>query len=772
MNNNTLSLNGSWRLYFAPEHSAGLAQTPMELSNWPAPPIEALVPGNVELDLMRAGLEADPFYGENLYAYRKYEFYTWWFVRDFEIPADYANKALSLCFDGLDTFTTIWLNGTVIGHTDNMLIPHKLDITPYAKPGATNTIAVHIHAAMNRARAQYFPAGIRIWEHTGDEMLYIRKAPHSFGWDISARLLSAGLWRDVTVQAAEKTHIREVYYATQALTDRSATLAVRWRIFTDSPMFENLQVRVSGVSGTSRFEQTSAATFVSGKLTIEISNPTLWWPRGYGEPHLYDVTFELLENGNTVDLRQEKIGLRKIDLIRSYGDDCGEFLFKCNHVPILVKGANWVHLDCLHSRDIHRLEKIHAGLCDLQCNMVRCWGGNVYESDAFFDLCDREGIMVWQDFAMGCAAYSQLPEFREAIKKEATATIIRLRNHASLALWAGDNEVDQNLVNMGHTLPHAKYNAVTREELPLAIQMHDPMRDYIPSSPYLPEGELNEYNVPEQHNWGARDYFKGDFYKNSTAHFISETGYHGCPSVTSLRKYLPEEQLWPIRNDTAWRTHNADYKLGDVRNYDRTQLMTNQIRTLFGDVPPTLEEYVLASQISSAEAHKFFVETTRIKKWRRTGILWWNLADGWPQPSEATIDYFYNKKLAYYYLRRIQQPTCLIMGEPHQWQYPLFLCNDGNRDFEVCYSVTDADTGMRIQQGSLHSKANQNAELPPIPCTPGEQKLYLLAWEVDGVRYGNHYASGFVPMSFPRYRDWLGKIQALDQPFDATGCYM
>jgi len=417
-------------------------------------------------------------------------------------------------------------------------------------------------------------------------------------------------------------------------------------------------------------------------MEIDIPDPLLWNPTGYGEPNLYKVTFELLKDGRTIDTREERVGIRKVEIEKCYGGtDAGEFMFKVNGTRIFVKGTNWVFLDCMHSRDLQRLPRTHELLTDIGCNMVRMWGGNIYENDAFYDLCDEKGILIWQDFGMACAIYSQYDDFADVIGKEAAKTIIRLRNHASLAMWAGDNEVDQIYLAAGQKLPHARYNRISREVLPRAVAMHDPYREYTASSPYIPEN-LTDYAVPEQHNWGPRDYFKSDFYKNSSAHFISETGYHGCPSEATLREFIPEGELWPFSEQSlAWAMHSTENIWADRRDYDRNVLMFNQVRTLFEKIPGDIRSFIQASQISQAEAVKFFIENSRIQKWRRSGILWWNLIDGWPQTSDAVVDYFYRKKLAYYYIKRVQQPLLMLIGESDAWAHRVVLSNDGSKTF-------------------------------------------------------------------------------------------
>ncbi|MGI6671502.1 MAG: glycoside hydrolase family 2 protein [Christensenellales bacterium] len=752
-----ISLNGAWELYYRLEDGP----LPDDLSAFRqgAQRIPAQVPGNVELDLVHAGVEPDPFYADHLYKFRKYEFYSWQFERTFAMPQR-GDARWALTFEGLNTFARVYINGTLVGETRNALIAHTMDVTDALRYGQENHIAVRIRSAINEARGMDFPAMLR-----QDEYAVLRMPPSSFGWDIMGRFVSAGMWRGVHLASVPATRLADTYYATTHLTGIGAELLVKYHYHTDAPILDGFVIRVKGVCGDHMFEKAVPAPFVSGSLTIQVPDARLWWPRGYGQAHLYDVTMTLEHNGQVLAQKEERIGIRVIELehVMKPGDD-GAFKISVNHVPILCKGSNWVPLDALHSRDAQRLQAGHDLLHDIGCNIVRCWGGNVYEDHAFFDLCDERGILVWQDFAMACAVYSPDAAFAAQIEEEAAHVVRKLRNHPSILLWAGDNEVDEGLSALYLPCDNSRYNALTREVLPRVVRMHDPYRVFLPSSPYIPDG-IARYQVPEQHNWGARAYFKDDFYKHTTAHFVSECGYHGCPAVASLKQYIPPEHLQQWLNNPIWDAHNTDYLPFGARGYNRIQLMHDQVDLLFGQVPTNLIDFARLSQISQAEAKKFFIERTRIKKWRRTGIIWWNLLDGWPQISDAVVDYYYAKKLAYHYIRRVQQPIAVMMDELTDWSHAVVLGNDSRDTKEVAYRVWDGDTGQTYLEGTALSPANENILLGHIRELAGRQILYLITWQVDGQTFGNHYISGYPTYEAARMLNWVDKIAALPQPF-------
>jgi len=738
-----LSLNGEWALRGRSPEGETLSLT-------------AQVPGNVELDLFRAGIEPDPYYGANEYLYKPYEYWDWTFEKTIFVPEAFAARPARLCFEGLNCIADVFVNGEKIGHSENALIPHVFPCGSALRPGSENVVRVEIHSALLHAAQQDFPVHAYGGERS-DEYVRLRMPPHSFGWDITPRFPSAGMWRGVTLESVPKTELTQTYYVTRSVNERRAEVLFKYRFRTEETNFRGMRVRIY-LDG--QMVADDPVRFVSGEGSFAVSNPRLWWPRGYGEANLYEVRMELLKDGEVVSSRSERIGLRTVDIRHKMapGDE-GEFLIAVNGCPILAKGSNWVPMDAFHSRDAERYDRAVELFAEAGCNIMRLWGGNVYEDHRLFDLCDENGIMVWHDFCMACALYPQSPDFLQLMYEEASVIIRRLRNHASIILWAGDNEVDAAYTWHGISPAENRYNAVTREALPCAVRENDPHRLFLPSSPYI-DGGVAPHLVPEQHNWGPRAYFKDDFYKQNPAHFVSECGYHGCPAPESLKKFIPEAELWPMRRDGAWAAHNSDYLLeGFRRGYDRNELMANQVRILFGSVPDTLDEFALLSQITQAEAFKFFIENTRIRKWRRTGIIWWNMIDCWPQISDAIVDWYYTKKLAFDVIARIQAPVCVMLDELEAWSHRVVLGNDSREGGTVQYRLIDADTNEVLLEGERESPANENIELGEIRVFAGQQRMILIEWTYGGKRYTNHYMTGFPSFRAEDARRWYARLK-------------
>ncbi|MCY3020009.1 MAG: glycoside hydrolase family 2 [Planctomycetota bacterium] len=760
-----LTLNGTWQLAFGPQRDDG-PRAPEELTRQGWPAIPANVPGNVELDLLAAGKIQEPSRGNHIYELRPYEMYEWWYSRTFAGPQVSRGQRVELVFEGLDCFGTVWLNGKLLGRTENMFIAQRFDVTELVRADGSNELTVRIGSAVLEGRRHQPGPG----EHaagTNFESLNVRKAPHMYGWDIMPRLVSAGLWREVRLEVLEPTRWRAVYWATVA-TDaarRTARALADWDFVTSRGELDGLRVRLTlqrGGGVVHRSEHTALGTH--GRAWLDLAGVELWWPRGYGEAVLYDATAELVDGaGQVLATDVSRLGLRTIELRRTdvtTAEEPGEFVFVVNGEKVFIKGTNWVPLDALHSRDRQHLQAACEMLADLHCNMVRCWGGNVYEDHEFFDFCDAHGILAWQDFALACALYPQTDDFAAKMRAEAEAVVTKLRNHPSLALWSGNNEIDECYAWAGLGVD-PNTDRLSRQVLPDVLRRLDPVRPYLPSSPYRsPElvrrGNRSELE-PEQHLWGPRDDFKGPFYTGSLAHFVSEIGYHGCPDRRSLEAFLDPNYLWPWQNNDQWLTHAVrPHPLETSYDY-RIALMAKQIAVLFDRAPDTLDDYILASQISQAEALKFFIERWRAGKWRRTGMLWWNLRDGWPIISDAIVDYYNRPKLAYAYVKRLQTDVCAICGEPQDGRHPLVVVNDTRRPAAGEFVARDADTGAVRFEGGFEIGSNGKATLGSV-AQAARPAMWLLEWKVGGTVHRNHYLAGPRPFSLPQYKGWLEKL--------------
>ena len=724
--------------------------------------LPASVPGCLEKALMQAEKIDDLYFSTNTLQAQKLEDVHVWYYTKFEIE----KKDQYLRFAGIDTFSDIYVNGKLVKSTDNMFLPYDVDADWSI---GENEVVVHIKPAMLEAR-RFTPPAVSHALKYNYPSLSVRKAAHMFGWDIMPRIVSAGLWKEVTLCRRKPDSIEQVYLVTHELqkqadgTDRAFACCF---IHTElSGVYaQEYQVRVEGVCGESRFAVEQKLWHTAAKLFFEVPDCKLWWPKNAGEPNLYDVTVTLLRNGTVCDTYTFAYGFRTVQLERTQSTDSsgsGEFCFRVNGKKIFILGTNWVPVDALHCNDQQRLPKALALLDDIGCNMVRCWGGNVYESDEFFDHCDRHGILVWQDFAMGCAVYPNEEKFAQRLEEEAVCQIKRLRNHPSLALWAGDNECDLAL-SWGGIKQDPNRNSLTRKVLRRCVELHDYARPYLPSSPFVSEAVYSgEGIMPEEHLWGPRDYFKGPYYRDTFCHFASETGYHGFPSPRSLHSFLQNPEKI-FREDGVpteeYLVHAASMELDPNAPYAyRIKLAYDQVVTLFGKAETDFADFVRQSQISQAEAKKYFIEKFRIGKWKRTGIIWWNLLDGWPQVSDAVVDYDYVRKLAYHYIKRSQQPVCLMFNEPENGKIKLMAVNDLPESKQLSYTVRRFSDDTAVLSGQCTVAADTAAEIGSLAIGEQEKEFYYIQWTMDSEHHRNHYFTNIIDIDYEAYMRALEKF--------------
>lgn len=709
--------------------------TPDEILSSGIKPIPATIPGNVEVDMQNAGIVPELFFGTNILKLEDYELYDYWYHCEFLAPND-KKHAYRLVFDGLDTLTEIWLNGKKLGETDNMYIPHAFSVELLER----NELWVRIKSPIRYADEKEYETGQWGLSYNA-ESVHIRKAPHSFGWDICPRAIGGGIFRDVYLEEDIATEIEDVYLHTLLVDYKGAHVRLSYDLKIDATLYHKAYIELSGECKGKKFTAGEKVVFKHGTFNFSISkeNLLLWNPVGYGEPNLYVVKAILKDSQeNVLAEKTFKFGVRTVEIDFDERGEEKKFLLKVNSTPIMIKGTNWVPLDAFHSNDANRMAQALELLKDCGCNAVRCWGGNIYEPEEFFDFCDENGILIWQDVMMACNLYPSTQEFYQKLEKELKVVLTRIRKHPALVCYCGDNECDLGMFFNGI---NPSFYKVTRDYLPTILFRFDPFRRFIPSSPFFAGKALrdrDEQALAENHLWGPRNNFKSKFYLENKNVFISEIGYHGCSSVESIEKFIPKESLWHWENDD-WMVHQTVPGGGWVSEWNRIKLMAYQVRELFGFVPDNLQEFAICSQISQAEALKFFVEFTRLKKWEKSGILWWNMLDCWPQFSDAVVDYYFDKKLAYYYLKNVQKDLCLMIEDPTEWNARLVLGNDGNSTYSGTYTVIDGLSNEKIYQGNFSSKANQNEILADIPLSKNITKYFILVAEANGKRYVNHY---------------------------------
>ena len=420
-------------------------------------------------------------------------------------------------------------------------------------------------------------------------------------------------------------------------------------------------------------------------------------------------------------------------------------------------------------------------MADLNCNLVRVWGGGVYEPDAFFDWCDANGVMVWQDFMMACAVPPMVDEFAEAMKKEVLSVVLRLRNRASLMAWAGDNENDEAVVwSLGDLAPSPATFRITRKVIPDILREYDVTRPYLPSSPYRTDDcHFKRTRTAETHLWGGpRAWWKTDYYTNNPSWFSSEAGAHALPSRATFDRMMPAADVlkpWsnPDEKDYlklcwspqwVYRATNPYLDKDNRGLVHRNDHVLKQTGALFGDVPRhDVDLLIEQSQTAQAEAIKFLVELYRSQKFtKKTGFVEWNLRDGWPTISDAISDYYGNKKKSYHYLKRAFQTVLPIVTDFGR----LVVVNDSREAVKGHVKLTEAATGKVVLERDYEAAPNAVTDLAPVAWNG--QGLFIIDYTVDdgrnklrpsrGETYRTHYLHGEPPFKWSDYLKWTKEL--------------
>ena len=749
-----LSLDGSdWRLSYRNQQERGEWKT-----------VPATVPGDTYIDLERAGVLAELMVGTNVWSAYPCEQLEWRYEKRFpRIVLKYGERA-ELKFGGVDTRAEYFLNGKRLGASSNMFMPIAFDVTDLLADD--NKLSVRIKSPLRDPADILGVLGRN--RMGGTDVEGIRKAQHMFGWDIMPRLVTSGIWKPVSLVAVPSHRLDNVHWMVIRSDPKKRTASLRVDCCIIAPWKDvlhkaKLRLKLSR-NGCVAAAAEHVVRYLQARDGLEVANADLWWPRDAGEPALYDATVELVgADGNVLATDKRKVGLRTVEWERRdwhSKEDPGTFRFLVNGEPIYMHGCDWTPMDACHSRDVQHLRKCLDMLVDLNCNMVRVWGGGVYESDAFYDFCDANGILVWQDFMMGNVEPEQNDRFAKAIEDEAKCQVLRLRSHPCLAIWCGNNEQDRSVGgSWGRFAPDPEKDRISREVLPRVLRDFDPLTPYIPSSPWwTPEVVAGCAKLSQDHLWGPRQmYFKGDYWCHNTPTFVSETGCHGCPNVESLERMMTPAGLYPWPDKSNKCVFNDEWCAKSVYVYpeqrawasERNALMTRQVKTFFGSVPDDLKLFAEQSQLYQAEALKYWIELSRSRKGRTWGLLWWNLRDGWPIISDGVVDYWFGKKKAYVAIKSVQHPQLVAVVEKGR----LVAVND--RLYEVTGTVkaTDSASGGVLFDENVTIPANAVLTLNPSLPLLGQGCVHL-DYVFEGVARRNDCLYGEPPFDYRKVCAW------------------
>ncbi len=672
--------------------------------------LQAQVPGHVHVDLLKAGLIPDPFWRDQADQCQWVEQWDWTYERDFQLPADALGSWVTLEFAGLDTFAAIELNGEPLGRTANMFVPHRFEVGGRLRVGR-NTLRVRIDSIWRHVEGKPRDAECAF---ENQERLYVRRMQCTFHWDWVHRFVSAGIWRPVTLHFHDRARIDDLFIGTREISlaegettrARTARLRVRWETELKRAEPTTAELEIIDPEGVPVWS--ASCTIAPGRKAVELdatlSNPLLWWPNGTGAQPLHSALLRLVDqDGVELDRREIRFGVRTVSLERladqpgsaeelrtralraAYperdgrnGDTPGEsFTVRVNGQRIFCKGANWVPADPWPSRvTTEHYERLLSLARDANVNCLRAWGGGIYELPAFWETCDRLGILVAQDFMTACAHYpEQDPVFLAAMREEIPAVIRLLRNHASLAWWIGDNE---NGMKFDCEDPATAGRRVAEEITRPALLELDPDRPFVPTSPFGGRPN-NSQTIGDVHlspfpadqagmNRDWRDYRR--WIDDSIGRFNSECITAGTPSPRSLRKFLAAADI-ADPHSPLWYYHTKDNPYTDLRQFDMQRVGAEK---LFGPlVSPA--HFVARNEYVQYELSRLIIESARRQKGYNQGLLFWMFNDCWPATGWSFVDYYGTPKAAWFAMKRAFQPLITSIEE-HTEGYRIWICND------------------------------------------------------------------------------------------------
>lgn len=628
--------------------------------------LPATVPGGVHTDLLALGRIPDPFVADNENQVQWIAENDWEYRLAFT-PTDglLAAERLRLVCDGLDTLAEVSMNGELLGKADNAFRRWTWNLAGKLKKGENELLVVfRAPVAFITARQKEKPL------RGGGDIPggpHLRKAPCQWGWDWGPKLPPIGIWKDIRIEGYSTARLDDVHVRQQHA-DGKVTLSAEVTVEQWQEARLQAAMKITSPDGETVMVEAQPSRYADQApfciLQSEIINPALWWPNEYGSQPLYDLEVTLQAGESVLDRRAYRVGLCTVELRRE-PDEWGEsFEFVVNGVPLFAKGANWIPADSFPTRlsDAH-LEHLVKSAAAAHMNMLRVWGGGFYEDERFYDLCDGYGLLVWQDFTFACGVYPEDEAFAENVRQEAVENVRRLRHRASLALWCGNNEMEQGWVDWKWDDPadpavqrlKAGYDRTFHHLLPSVVAAEDPDRPYWPSSASsgIPFSEPNGQVRGDVHYWDVwhgRKPFTA--YREQFPRFMSEFGFQALPPYKTIQTYAAPED----RNMTSYVMEHHQ------RSGSGNGLMVAQMTETFR-MPKDFESLVYLSMVLQAEGIRYGVEHWRRSRARVGGTLIWQLNDCWPVASWSSLDYFGRWKALHYAAKRFYAPLLLSVQD-------------------------------------------------------------------------------------------------------------
>ncbi|MEZ4829299.1 MAG: glycoside hydrolase family 2 protein [Bacteroidia bacterium] len=638
--------------------------------------------------------------------------------------------AVRLRFNGLDTYAEVFVNDSLVLAADNMFRVWEVDVKPFLRAGE-NELRVYFHSPIKEGMKKFnatpylIPATNELAPQDRRTSVHTRKAPYHYGWDWGQRLVTSGIWRPVELIAWNQARIEDVRFELQELTPEKARYMAYVNISSQDKGKAQVGLTIGDNPGPvvlSEFAISEGAHNIEIPFTIE--NPQLWWPNGLGGQPLYDIAVNLSVNGDFIHSATERIGIREVKLVQTPDEAGSSFHFEVNGIPVFMKGANYIPPHNLNPTvTTQQYRRVIKDAVDAHMNMLRVWGGAIYENDEFYNLCDENGILIWQDFMFACAMYPASDAFIENVKQEAIDNIKRLRNHPCLAMYCGNNEnltawhkwnwqTTHNLSPEDSAELWRGYERVFYEVLPEAIKTYDPGRFFWPSSPSSAYKELANHTSGDEHDW--RIWFQQkpfDTYSENTGRFVSEYGLQAYPDMRTIRAFAREDEL--DMNSEVMRHRQRSFMPYIAPGFSGNDMILFYVKEYFPD-PKDFAELVYFSQLTQKEALKTGTEAHRRNKPYTMGSLYWQIDDCWPTMSWASTDYFGRWKASHY---AVKKSFSEVIVSP-------VVKDQMIRVYVVSDRMTPVEGELEVRLMDFYGKILHSEKIP-VECYPNSSRYFF-----------------------------------------------
>lgn len=635
------------------------------LTNW----YPATVPGVVHTDLLQNKIIEDPFFRLNERGLQWIDKEDWVYETCFTLAADMMRKEnMELVFEGLDTYADVYLNDECILKANNMFRRWSIPVRQYIRE-ENNILKVYFHSPVKidvpkwDALPYQYPASNDQSENGGlfnkKISIFARKAGYHYGWDWGPRLVTSGIWRPVYIRAWSDLRINDVFIEQKEVGAGRAVIAGHVELDADKDMDGVLVTITDEATGRVLGEWQADLKRGTNRVTVDfvLHKPKLWWSNGLGEPFLYRFRTDIIAGGELLDSKTERVGIRSLKVVHQPDKDGHTFYIELNGRPVFAKGANYIPSDNFLPRVTpENYKRTILDAAGVNMNMLRVWGGGIYENDVFYDLCDEHGIMIWQDFMFACSMYPAEGALLDNIHQEAVDNVKRLRNHACIALWCGNNECQDAWLGWGWKCEierqnkeyadkiWAQYRQQYHVTLPGVVREYAPGTFYWPSSPFAFEGEMSGTTDGDRHYWSVW-HGKAPIsdYDSEKSRFFSEYGFQSFPEFESVKRYAPYPEDWDIRSEVMMsHQRGGDHANGLIETY-----LLNEYKK-----PRDFRAFLYMNHVLQGDAIKTAIESHRRQMPYNMGTLFWQHNDCWPVASWASRDYYGRWKAQHYYVRK------------------------------------------------------------------------------------------------------------------------